>query len=262
MASPTETETPVLASKADGILTLTLNRPDTLNSLTTGLLDQLREGVEGAVDDDEVRAICITGSGRGFSSGASLSPDAGGSDLEATLNAHYNPLILAIQKLEKPVVAAINGVAAGAGSSIAFACDFRVMSDGAKLACLFVRIGLAPDAGASYFLPRLCGVTRATEIMMLGEDILPDQALEWGLVNRVFPANDFEHLTRAFAERLAAAPRSAGMVKRLMRKTMNLNLPDQLGVEAKVQGEASRTADFGEGVMSFLEKRPAKFTGR
>jgi 2-(1,2-epoxy-1,2-dihydrophenyl)acetyl-CoA isomerase len=260
MSSPTGTETPVLAEKADGILTLTLNRPESLNSLTPQVMDELKENVEAAGDDDEVRCIVITGAGRGFSSGAALTGEM--SDIETVLTKHYNPAILAIQKLEKPVVAAINGVAAGAGASVALACDFRVMSDKAKMALLFVRIGLAPDAGASYFLPRLVGVTRATEIMMLGEDILPDKALEWAVVNRVFSADTFEDDVRAFAQQCAAAPRSAGMVKRLLRKSMNLNLPDQLGVETKVQVEASQTEDFKEGVTAFLQKRGTNFSGR
>jgi 2-(1,2-epoxy-1,2-dihydrophenyl)acetyl-CoA isomerase len=255
-------DSPILTGTADGVLTITLNRPDTLNSLTTELIDALRAAVEDAASDDAVRAIVITGAGRGFSSGAALSGETAGiPDLEPPLLNHYNPAILAIQKIEKPVIAAINGVAAGAGSSFALAADFRVMSDKAKIAVLFVRIGLAPDAGASYFLPRLVGVTRATEIMMLGEDILPEKALTWGLVNRVFPADTFEQDVKTFAAQVAAAPRAAGMVKRLMRKTMNLNLPEQLKVEAKVQGEAGRTSDFVEGVMAFTEKRPAKFTG-
>ena len=183
-------------------------------------------------------------------------------DPEAVLIKHYNPAILAIQKIEKPLLAAMNGLAVGAGASLALACDFRLLSDNARMALLFTRIGLVPDAGASYFLPRLIGVTRAHEIMMLGEDILPDKALDWGLVHRVFrqPTSRPRPATsRSVSPNRPAPP---GMVKRQMRKTMVLNLPEQLNLEAKMQGEAGRTDDFAEGVTAFLEKRPARFAGR
>ena len=257
----TTTEAELIAEREGGILTLTFNRPKTLNSLTPAVLDGLRAAVEDAAGDDEVRCIVLTGTGRAFGSGASLR-DSGTFDPEHVLLHHYNPAVLAMQKLEKPLLASINGLAMGASCSLALACDFRIMADDARLALLFTRIGLAPDAGASYLLPRLIGVTRATEMMMLGDDVHAEQALDWGLVNRVVPAADLESETHAFAERLAALPRAAGMVKRLMRKTMTLNLPEQLTLEAKVQGEAGRTEDFREGVSAFMEKRPARFSGR
>lgn len=257
----TTTEAELIAERAGGILTLTFNRPRSLNSLTPAVLDGLRAAIEDAATDDEVRCIVLTGTGRAFGSGASLR-DGATFDPEHVLLTHYNPAVLAMQRIEKPLLASINGLAMGASASLTLACDFRIMADDARLALLFTRIGLAPDAGASYLLPRLIGVTRATEMMMLGDDVGAEQALDWGLVNRVVPAADLEAETRALAERLAALPRSAGMVKRLMRKTMTLNLPEQLTLEAKVQGEAGRTEDFREGVGAFTEKRPARFSGR
>lgn len=257
----TTTDTDLLSERDGGVLTLTLNRPDSLNSLTPGVLDGIRAGVEGAAEDPDVRCILITGTGRAFSSGASLKEFGGTFDPEPMLLDHYNPAIMAMQKIEKPILASINGIAAGAGASVALACDFRIWADDARMALLFTRIGLVPDAGASYILPRLIGVARAAEMMMLGEDVHADKALDWGLANRVVPAAELAAETRVFAERLAAMPRSAGMVKRLLRKTMTLSLPEQLKFEAKLQAEAGQTADFAEGVSAYAEKRPSRFTG-
>lgn len=258
----TSTETELLSETADGVLTLTLNRTRTLNSLTPGLLDALRAGIEQAGTDDDVRCVVVTGAGRAFSSGAALGGFEGEPDFEGVLTDHYNPTILAMQKLEKPILASIRGIAAGAGASVALATDFRIMADDARMAVLFTRIGLVPDAGASYLLPRIVGLARAAEMLMLGDDVSAEKALDWGIANRVVPADDLEAETRAFAERLAALPRSAGMVKRLLRKTMTLNLPEQLTFEAKLQAEAGRSGDFVEGATAFFEKRPARFTGR
>jgi 2-(1,2-epoxy-1,2-dihydrophenyl)acetyl-CoA isomerase len=257
----TTTDTDLIAETAEGVLTLTVNRTDTLNSLTPGVLDAIRAGVEGAADDPDVRCIMLAGAGRAFSSGASLRDFGGEFAPEPMLLEHYNPTIMAMQKIEKPILASINGIAAGAGASLTLACDFRIWADDARMALLFVRIGLVPDAGASYFLPRIVGVARAAEMMMLGEDVHADKALDWGLAHKVVPAADLAAETRAFAERLAAVPRSAGMVKRLLRKTMTLSLPEQLKLEARMQDEAGKTADFVEGVTAFSEKRPARFSG-
>jgi 2-(1,2-epoxy-1,2-dihydrophenyl)acetyl-CoA isomerase len=257
----TTTDTGLLTQHAGGVLTLTLNRPDTLNSLTAEVLDGIRTGVESAADDPEVRCIVINGAGRAFSSGASLK-DNRTFDPEPLLLEHYNPAIMAMQKVEKPILASIHGIAAGAGASLTLACDFRIWADDARMALLFTRIGLVPDAGATYLLPRIVGVARAAEMMMLGDDVHAEQALEWGLAHRVVPSGDLGAETSAFAERLASLPRAAGMVKRLLRKTMSLSLPEQMKLEARMQAEAAATADFAEGVGAFLEKRPARFGGR
>ena len=259
----TTSDTELLAERDEGVLTLTLNRTASLNSLTPGVLDGIREQVEGAADDDDVRCIVLAGAGRAFSSGAALKGTSVEEfDPEPMLLEHYNPAILAMQKLEKPLLASINGIAAGAGASLTLACDLRIWAHDARMALLFTRIGLVPDAGATYILPRLIGVARATEMMMLGDDVHADQALQWGLANRVVPADELAAETRAFAERLASLPRSAGMVKRLLRKTMTLSLPEQLKFEARMQDEAGKTADFVEGIAAFTEKRPSSFSGK
>jgi 2-(1,2-epoxy-1,2-dihydrophenyl)acetyl-CoA isomerase len=259
--STTTPTSELLTERAEGILTLTLNRPDSLNSLTADVLDGIRAGVESAADDPDVRCIVLAGTGRAFSSGASLK-DNRTFDPEPLLLAHYNPTVMAMQKIEQPILASIQGIAAGAGASLALACDFRIWADDARMALLFTRIGLVPDAGATYLLPRIVGVARAAEMMMLGDDVHADKALDWGLAHRVVPAADLAAETRAFAERLASLPRSSGMVKRLLRKTMSLSLPEQMKLEARMQAEAGATADFAEGVGAFLEKRPARFSGR
>ncbi|MEA2126068.1 MAG: 2-(1,2-epoxy,2-dihydrophenyl)acetyl-CoA isomerase [Solirubrobacteraceae bacterium] len=258
----TTTDTDLLSEVSEGVLTLTLNRPDTLNSLTPGVLDGIRAGVESAAEDPEIRCIVLGGTGRAFSSGASLKDSGGAFDPEPMLLEHYNPTIMAMQKIEKPILASIHGIAAGAGASVALACDFRIWADDARMALLFTRIGLVPDAGATYLLPRIIGVARAMEMLMLGEDVHAEKALDWGLAHRVVPAADLAAETRAYAERLAALPRASGMVKRLMRKTMSLSLPEQMKLEARMQDEAGKTADFAEGVTAFMEKRPSQFSGR
>jgi 2-(1,2-epoxy-1,2-dihydrophenyl)acetyl-CoA isomerase len=257
----TTTDTDLLTERSQGVLKLTLNRPDTLNSLTAEVLDGIRAAVEAAADDPEVRCIVLTGAGRAFSSGASLK-DGRTFDPEPLLLEHYNPTIMAMQKVEKPILASIHGIAAGAGASLTLACDFRIWADDARMALLFTRIGLVPDAGATYLLPRIVGVARAAEMMMLGDDVHAEQALEWGLAHRVVGAADLEAETRAFADRLASLPRASGMVKRMLRKTMSLSLHEQMKLEARMQAEAGATADFAEGVGAFLEKRPARFSGR
>lgn len=257
----TTTDADLLTAADAGVLTLTINRPDTLNSLTPGVLDGLRQGVERAAEDPDVRCVVVNAAGRAFSSGASLKDFTPGVSFSEMLNDHYNPLVVAMQKLELPVLASIQGIAAGAGASVALACDFRIWADDARMALLFTRIGLVPDAGATYVLPRQIGVARAAEMLMLGDDVHADKALDWGLAHRVVPAAALEDETRAFAERLAGLPRSAGMVKRLLRKTMTLSLPEQLKLEARMQDEAGATTDFIEGVTAFKEKRPSRFTG-
>ncbi len=257
----TTAATDLITERSGSVLELTLNRPDTLNSLTADVLDGIRAGIESAADDPEIRCVVLAGTGRAFSSGASLK-DQRTFDPEPLLLAHYNPTVMAMQKIEKPIVASIHGIAAGAGASLALACDFRIWADDARMALLFTRIGLVPDAGATYLLPRIVGVARAAEMLMLGDDVHAEQALDWGLAHRVVPADRLGDETRAFADRLASLPRSSGMVKRLLRKTMSLSLPEQMKLEARMQAEAGQTADFGEGVTAFLEKRPARFSGR
>ena len=258
------TTTPdLLHALTDGVLTLTLNRPDVLNAITPPLLDELTAALRDAATRDDVRAVIITGAGRGFCSGQDLRAAAGGEhlDVAAILRDHYAPAIRALRSMDQPVIAAVNGVAAGAGFSLALACDLRIAAGSATFVQAFVRIGLIPDLANTYFLPRLIGPARAAELAMLGESVDAGRALELGIVNRVVP--DAELATDAFelASRLARGPRAIGLTKRALALSADNDLEAQLAVEERLQAEAAASADFGEGVAAFLEKRAPKFTG-
>lgn len=253
----------VLASQRDAVLTLTLNRPEVLNGLTRDLLDALTAAVSDAAADASVRALVITGAGRAFCSGADLRAGFAETEIDmgAYLDAHYHPLIRALRGIEKPVIAAVNGVAAGAGLSLALACDLRIAAESATFIQAFVRIGLVPDAGGSYFLPRLVGPSKALEMCMLGDAVDAAEALRVGLANRVVADDQFATATADYAARLARGPRSVGMVKKLLGSSLDHNLDAQLAEEAKMQTLASGTDDFREGITAFVEKRRAEFTG-
>ncbi len=251
----------LVAERSDGVLTLTLNRPKTLNSLSPELMDALTAALDEARDDDAVRCVVLTGTGRAFSSGAELGADPDDLDVRGLLRRHYGPTIRAITTLDKPVVASLRGMAAGAGASLALACDFRIAADDARLALLFVRIGLVPDAGASYFLTRMIGTARAAELMMLGDPVEADELLRLGLVNRVVPGDALAAETTALATRLARGPGSIGLIKQLVRTAAVSTLDEQFEHEVEAQGVAGDSLDFREGVRAFVEKRPTAFTG-
>lgn len=263
----------LLSSQSDGVLTLTLNRPERLNAFDDALLVALLAAVHEAAADDSVRCVVITGAGRGFGAGADLtqvlsrgdgSGGAGalGEAIREHLHTYYHPLILALTTLEKPVIAAVNGVAAGAGLSLALACDMRIAAESASFVQAFVHIGLVPDAGSTWFLPRLVGMGKAMELAMLGDRISAAEALSVGLVNRVVPDSRLAASVDALAVRLASGPRSLGLIKRAMHLSAVSDLPTQLAREEQLQGEAAETADFTEGVTAFLSKRPPHFSGR
>ena len=254
----------VLTARDEGVLTLTLNRPEVLNSLTDEVLDAVATACREAGADDSVRAVVITGAGRGFCAGQDLRTrsESGGVDVRTHLREHYVPVIRAIRELEKPVIASVNGVAAGAGMSLALACDFRLMAESARFIQAFVRIGLVPDAGSSYFLTRLVGVAKALELTMLGETVDSAEALRIGLANRVVADDDLAEETRAFAARLARGPRSVGLIKQLINGSPDHDLEEQLVLEEEAQYQASQSSDFVEGVTAFMEKRPTRFSGR
>ncbi|HXA30145.1 MAG TPA: enoyl-CoA hydratase-related protein [Candidatus Angelobacter sp.] len=268
----TEVSSQVLAvERSGGVLRLTLNRPQRLNALDDELLDALGAAMVVARDDDLVRAVLITGAGRGFCAGADLtgnrlSGDGGsadrGSAVRRTLQRLYAPLILGIRELEKPVVAAVNGVAAGAGMSLALAADLRVCAESASFIQAFVRIGLVPDAGSSFFLPRLVGMAKAAELAMLGEAVGAAEALRIGLVNRVVADELLLSEGLALASRLAEGPRSVGLAKRALNQSLASDLRAQLGHEEDLQALALASDDAVEGVAAFLQKRPAEFRGR
>ncbi len=251
----------VRTARDGALFTVTLDRPEVLNALTPALLGELRDALRAAADR-EVRAVLLTGAGRGFCAGADLSAlpeDA----VEAVVETHYNPVVRALGALEKPVIAAVNGVAAGAGLSLALACDLRLLSDAALLTTGFSGIGLAMDAGMSYTLPRLIGPARALELAYTGRKVTADEALSLGLGELILPADGFLEAATAFAARLAQGPTvSYARIKAQVAASRASTLDEQLALEARLQGEASRTADFAEGVRAFREKRRPKFTGR
>jgi 2-(1,2-epoxy-1,2-dihydrophenyl)acetyl-CoA isomerase len=251
----------VLTAFQAGVLTLTLNRPDVLNGLTDDVLDAVAAGCRDAAADAAVRVVVITGAGRGFCSGQDLRSGFGDADVRGHLHDHYVPMIRAIRDLEKPVIASVNGVAAGAGMSLALAADFRVAGESATFIQAFVRIGLVPDAGSSYFLPRLVGTAKALELAMLGETIDSAEALRVGLVHRVVPDEDLSSATHDLAARLARGPRSAGLIKRLINQSLDHDLDSQLAREEEAQVLAAESDDFTAGVAGFISKHAPEFTG-
>jgi 2-(1,2-epoxy-1,2-dihydrophenyl)acetyl-CoA isomerase len=252
----------VLTSRDGAVLTLTLNRPDVFNAFNADLHAALAEGLAAAAAP-EVRAVVITGAGRGFCAGQDLREfQESAGDIRERLEETYHPNIRAIRALEKPVLAAVNGPAAGAGLSLAAACDLRIASEAASFVPGFVGIGLVPDSGGTWFLHRLLGFARAFEWMTSNRRLTAAEALEWGLVSEVVPADDFPARIAEIAAWWAALPtRAVAGTKRLFEHAHDASLEEQLALEARLQHEATGTADFAEGVAAFLEKRPPLFRG-
>jgi 2-(1,2-epoxy-1,2-dihydrophenyl)acetyl-CoA isomerase len=249
---------------AAGITTVTLNRPDALNSLTVPMKQALLAAVQSLDGRSETRAVILTGAGRAFCAGQDLRerlrPDA--APLGVEVRERYNPIIRAMRGLEQPIVAAINGVAAGAGASLAMAADIRIAADTASIALAFGRVGLVPDSGATWFLPRLVGLTRAVELALLNEPVGAADAVRLGLVGRVVPADQLAPAAREIAGRLAAgAPRAIALTKRALAAAWDRDLESALEAEAELQDAAGRTKDHAEGMAAFLAKRPPRFTG-
>ena len=247
------------------VATITLDRPEALNALTVPVKVALREALERLAVDRAVRAVILTGAGRAFCAGQDLAerdgPDAAPLDVE--LRERYNPIILALRSMGQPVIAAINGVAAGAGASIAFACDLRVAAEDASFVLAFGRIGLVPDSGATWFLPRLIGQARAAEVVLVGDAIPADEALRIGLVSRVVPNDELLAEARAMADRIAAgAPMAVALTKGALERAATIDLETALEGEAKLQGIAGASADHAEGLAAFRDKRAPRFTGQ
>ena len=233
-----------------------------LNALTGAVHAGLRAALKEAAGEPEVRAVVITGAGRGFCVGQDLTEFSDAPDVSAALRERYHPTVHAIRSLEKPVIAAVNGPTAGAGVSLACVCDIRIASDAAFFQPGFVSIGLVPDAGGTYFVTRLLGQARAFEWMSTGRRITAEEALAWGLVGEVVAADAFEARVAEYAAELAAMPTKAiGWNKRLFDAATTATLDEQLELEAQLQAAASQTADFAEGVSAFLEKRAPSFKG-
>jgi 2-(1,2-epoxy-1,2-dihydrophenyl)acetyl-CoA isomerase len=252
---------------AGGVLTITLNRPDSYNACNEQMTTDLQEALKNAERDEAVRAIVITGAGKAFCSGQDLkeAPEPGAGSrrsLSDSLQRRYNPIIRKLTSMPKPIIGALNGVAAGAGCSIALACDLRIASEHASLLQAFVNIGLVPDSGSSYFLARMVGYSRAFEIATLGEKIPAERALELGLVNQVVPASLLMDTATAVAQRYAAGPtRAYGYIKKMLHRAGHSSLDDALDYEVFMQEASGRTNDYVEGVQAFVEKRKAEFKG-
>jgi 2-(1,2-epoxy-1,2-dihydrophenyl)acetyl-CoA isomerase len=253
----------LLYTQTDGIAVATLNRPEVMNALNRTLRQALRDAVARAAA--EARVLVITGAGRGFSSGQDLGDarSLADVDLERILRDEYEPLLLAIADCPIPTIAAVNGPAVGAGANLALGCDVVIAAESASFAQSFTRIGLVPDAGGTYWLPRQVGLPRAMGAMLFADSITARQAADWGMIYDCVPDAGFAAHWRARAEKLASGPATAYRgIKALLRASATATLPEQLAAEAAWQGQCGATADFSEGVMAFLQKRKPGFTGR
>jgi 2-(1,2-epoxy-1,2-dihydrophenyl)acetyl-CoA isomerase len=250
------------------VLTITLNRPEVLNAFNNTMLAELTEAVEAAAKDETVRCVVLTGAGRAFGSGQDLRSLVEGrsSGAISTVSEHvqkYHRVALAIRNMPKPVIAAVRGVAAGISCNIALACDMRIAADDARFIEAFARIGLVPDGGGGYFLPRLVGVGKAMEMAMLADEVSGPEAERIGLVNKCVPVEEFEEATRAFAQRLANGPtRAYGLIKKLIYTSAESDLQTSLRLEGELQDIAFETEDHQNAVVAFLQKRPPKYKGR
>jgi 2-(1,2-epoxy-1,2-dihydrophenyl)acetyl-CoA isomerase len=246
-----------------GVLTITLNRPDVLNALNRAVHQGVHDGLMQAKADDAVRAVVITGAGRGFCVGQDLQEfSAGAGDVAANLRENYHRNVLAIRALEKPVIAAVNGAAAGAGMSLALACDIRIAARSASFVPAFIKIGLVPDSGGTWLVRRLLGTARAFEWLTTGRRLAADEAREWGLVSEVVDDAELPERMHEVAALFAAMPtRAVWQTKRLLDAAETSTFAEQLELEATTQAELTRTPDFTEGVQAFLDKREAGFTG-
>jgi 2-(1,2-epoxy-1,2-dihydrophenyl)acetyl-CoA isomerase len=250
--------------RREAVATITLNRPDALNALTLELKGRLLAALRDAAGDSSIRAVILTGAGRAFCAGQDLrerlEPDA--APLEVELRERYNPIVTAMRALPKPVIGAINGIAAGAGASLAFACDVRIAAESARFALAFGRIGLVPDSGATWLLPRLVGPGIAAEMALGGRVLDAADAQRLGLVSRVVPAERLRDAADEVAQQVAqSSPVAVALTKRALQRSLESSWSETLEYEADLQGIAGRTADHREGIAAFLEKRSPRFTG-
>ena len=258
----------ILLDIAEGVATITLNRPDKLNSFTDEMHAELKQAMQIIQADRSVRVLMITGAGRGFCAGQDLSERMMGdgaetADVGSSLEKNYNPLLKQLRALPYPVICAVNGVAAGAGCNLVLACDIVLAAKSASFVQAFSRIGLIPDAGGTYTLPRLVGTARAMAAMMLAEKVGAEQAEKWGMIWKCVDDAQLMNEANTLARHLAGqATRALGLTKRAIYASANNTFEQQLDLERDLQREAAKSEDFREGVMAFKEKRPAKFTGR
>lgn len=254
----------ILFSLENGVAKITLNRPDKYNSFIREMALGLQHYLKECKTNAEVRAICITGSGKAFCAGQDLQEaiDPDSPDITTIVSEHYNPIVEYIREIEKPVIAAVNGVAAGAGANLALACDIVIAAESAYFLQAFSKIGLIPDTGGTFFLPRLIGLPRASALMMLGEKVSAKEAVSMGMIYKAVPDAEFENTAMNIAIQLAKMPtRGLGLTKRALNYSLSNELTTQLGIEEQLQTTASNTADYKEGVQAFLDKRKPEFKG-
>lgn len=255
----------IIFEKRDGVGLITLNRPHKYNSIVGEMALSLQDILDVCDSDDEVRSVYLTGNGKAFCAGQDLNEilDPEGPELSEIVKAHYNPIITQIRNLAKPVVCGVNGIAAGAGANIALACDITLASDSAVFIQAFSKIGLIPDSGGTFFLPRLIGMQKATALMMLGDSVTAQDAQNMGMIYKVIPAKDLQTHAFNLAVKLAKMPTYAlAMTKRALNASMTHDLPTQLNLEDELQTLAGNSIDYTEGVKAFIEKRTPHFIGK
>jgi len=255
----------ILFTLEDGVGRITLNRPTVYNSFDKEMALALQHYLKECATSDAVRALYITGAGKAFCAGQDLQEaiDPEGPGISTIVNQHYNPIIKLIRNLEKPVVAAVNGVAAGAGANIALACDLTIATHSASFIQAFSKIGLIPDSGGTFFLPRIIGLQRATALAMLGDKVSAADAEKMGMIYKAVPDESFEETALGIARKLATMPtRGLGLTKRAFNLGIDNGLETQLDIEEQLQTAASQTEDYQEGVQAFLDKRKPNFTGK
>lgn len=254
----------ILFSVESGVAFITMNRPDKLNSFNRAMALQLQAIIDQCASDENIRAIYLTGAGKGFCAGQDLAEvvDPEGPGMQRILSEHYNPIVLRLREIQKPVVAAVNGVAAGAGANIAFACDIVVSKSSASFIQAFSKIGLIPDSGGTFTLPRLIGFQRASALMMLGDKVSATEALQMGMLYKIFEDEVFETESKKLAIQLATMPTKAlGYIKQALNASATNDIQSQLALEDELQQKAAATADFNEGVEAFLAKRAPQYKG-